>query len=447
VNARAIASALAIALMLAAFFALRPPAAPGAGARDFQAYLAAGAAYDAHTDPYGAQIARYEPELAGLPGAMLPFVGTPASLPWWGGFARMDASTAIALWDALLILSLGALAYAGWRLCGGATRSSFVAVLCVTAAFAPVDASIALGQTALPAVACMTLAVALDGAALAALVALGTAAAFALQPNLAVALAFGMRGTRKRVAALAGLALFAAASLAVAGAGGLLRYQHLLAQHAAAERGSAVQFGAPLAFGIVALLAAIWIAWRSRDARLGFGALACGLPFVVGFFHPQDFVVVLPAALLAIRRAPKAWAGVAAVATLACGAAWLDAAQHHAALAQDAVLATALLCGIYALRPLHLIAMLFAAALMVTAFAVAVHGHVPVWPDAMHPFHVPPGTTAPAQWHLELLRSGLLTRNATSAALRAISLAGCAALVLVLGRIALDVDVHHVVER
>jgi hypothetical protein len=442
----------AAALILPALTVLRPPATPGGDARDFQAYLAAGHAYARGANPYSAQIVRDEPALDPRSGAMLPFVGTPASLPFWSLLSKLPAAWALMLWNALLVASLVILAAASARLALTTAAFDTICALLVAAAFAPADGAIALGQTAIVAAAAAALA-----AAGSSQIAAGTGAfaAFVLQPNVALAslALFCRRGSA--MALSIALCACIVISLAAVGAGGSFAYVPILAAHAHAEAGSILQltpaavatsFGASpsvavgiaLFAGLGAAFAALWVAARVRRTGAVFAALCCALPLGATFFHVQDLAIVLVPAIVTLRRAPARWFGPALVGTVATGTNWLDLAQTPAAFPQDLALSLALIVAACAMRPrLDRSALVYAAAalLLVACGAwLATNDPLPVWPDALRPFHAGAGLSAATRWHLELEHAGLLTPNVGSALLRTIPLAGCALLLFIVGR-------------
>ncbi len=78
--------ALACASIAVAILAARPRPTPGPFLRDFEAYWAAGSAWNAHGDPYGRAIWTAERAVAGVDARhdeVLPFVGPPATLLAW----------------------------------------------------------------------------------------------------------------------------------------------------------------------------------------------------------------------------------------------------------------------------------------------------------------------------------------------------------------------------
>lgn len=455
---------VAAVLILLAFTALRPPSAPGGGARDLQAYLAAGHAYGHGEDPYSTRVARYEPALAAHPGAMLPFVGTPASLPLWALLARSPYAVADWMWEGFLVLSVVALALASVRLASARSGFDAVCALLLTLSFAPVDSAVALGQTAIVAAAAAALAVAMTSRTA---LGLGSFAAFVLQPNLAPAVLAALR--RRRAAPfIAGAAvLFMLACLAAIGPSRLFAYAHVLRAHARAESGSLLQFTPAavaaslglsgsllavlaIALGVAAAFFVIRTMLGTRDPGAGFAALGLSLPFCTGFFHFHDLAIVDAGAIFCLCRVPARWFGPVLLAAVAAGTNWLDIAQSPAASLQDTALAFALILAACALRAqLDRSAILYALAaamLVVCGTAIALHDPLPVWPDTMRAFHPGPGLSAAQQWRTELARSGLLVPNAGSALLRALALAGCAVLLLGVKQ-ASDVDVHDRVER
>ncbi len=459
---RAACAALAAVLIALAFTVLRPHGTTGGALRDFQAYEAAGATWLDGKDPYSTAIASHEPLLPA--GAMLPFAGTPAALPWWALLARLPASGAMVVWQALLIVALGALVYAAAALGDARTPFDYACIALVALAFAPVTSALALGQTALVASAAAALCICtrrvLSFAA-------GAFAAFALQPNVALGTLAALR-RRNGIAAI----VIAAAALYVCGtmASGPLwpiAYVRALLAHQWAERGSLLQFtpasvalgfGAPpnLAAAIAAALAcivaffAVSTAWRSRDERIGFAALSCSLPFVCGFFHGQDLAALFVPAIVALRVAPAALRAAALPAIVAAGANWLDIAQSSAAIPQDIVLGCALIAASLAVAPQlasrAAIGVCTAVTLLAGGAWLAANNPVPVWPDAMHGFTLQANATAAQAWHAEIASAGLLVPHAASAALRTIALGGCALFLFLFAR-TLDIDVHKVVER
>lgn len=459
-SARIACAGLAAMLIAAALLFLRPPETAGGSLRDFQAYRAAGAAALAARDPYAADIASDESLLP--PGAMLPFVGTPAALPFWMLLARLPASDATIFWRAALVIALIALVIAGALLAGVRTPFDLACLALIALAFAPLTSAVALGQTAIAGAAAAALALGLRTR-----VALwaGAFVAFCFQPNAALGLLAALRRGGALAIGLGMLALYACGA-AVRGAGWPLDYAHLLLAHAEAERVSALQY-TPIAiargFGLAQTLAATiavaagsvvticaaWIAWR-RSLYFGFAAISCALPFVCGFFHEQDFAALFVPGIFTLRMVPATLRGPALFAVVAIGANWLDIAQSPPALPQDLALGTALIAACLAILPridARAVAWSVASATLLGLGTWVAAAHpLPVWPDAMRDFVQVPGATAAQLWHAELAHTGLLAPNPASAVLRLFSLIGCTVLLGLLAR-ASDVHVHHVVER
>ncbi len=102
-------------LAIAGTTVLRPPQTTGPFARDFTAYYAAGAVWNAGGDPWSRDVWRIERTIPGVDASrdeVLPFVGPAASLPLWSLFARLPFDVARIIWMAVLALALLALAVA-----------------------------------------------------------------------------------------------------------------------------------------------------------------------------------------------------------------------------------------------------------------------------------------------------------------------------------------------
>jgi glycosyl transferase family 87 len=432
---------------------LRPPATPGPPLRDFEAYYAGGATWAQEGDPYSRDVWRVERTIPGVDAQrdeLLPFVGPPYALPLFAAFARLPFPAAATLWGVVLALAAIALA-AGVAFFARANRAEeLAAVAAFAVAFGPFTSALALGQVALVACAGVVLALlALDRArtvpaAVAALLA-------ALQPNVACVLVARLSDRR----AVAALALAAAAALAVAvsvlgGFEGIVRYALLLAAHARAESGIAIQttVGAvALGFGAtpqVARVAALGIAaavvlcsaWLLRSPRYGaaqrVAVASAALPLVLPFAHEHDFTIAFFPAVLCLRTARGAAWAVAACASLFVAVDWLGLAQRPGGVAQSVALAAAAALAAFALareRALYVLAPLSVVALVAVAGALAAQHPLPVWPYALPAeFHAPASLDATGVWGLEQRASGLARADWTAAALRALSLVGCAVL-------------------
>ncbi len=222
---------------------MRPRPTPGPFLRDFEAYWAAGSAWNAHTDPYGGAIWNEERNVAGVDARrdeVLPFVGPPATLLAWALFARLPYAIAAVLWSAFLAISLLLLVATAVRGSGEEPASfPFLAILALAVTFGPVTSDLALGQLALPAFAGATLVVLVAARGLP----LATAAAcFAFaQANASLGLASQFGRNRATLAvALAGILTYALGALAASWAWPL-EYLRILAAHGAAEQFVAIQ--------------------------------------------------------------------------------------------------------------------------------------------------------------------------------------------------------------
>jgi len=451
-------SALAlIALALAALAAtlLRPPPTSGPFGRDFEAYYAAGATWNAGGDPYSRDVWRVEREIAGVDATrdeVLPFVGPAASLPLWSALARMPFAVARSIWMALLAISVAVLAIGAAAL--ARLRISAVVmfdVVLLAALAGPVVSDIALGQAALLAAAAMVLAlIALERGTWWAVPA---ACIAALQPNLALPLA--VRFAERRAALLLGLAalVFLAVTL-TAGGGmhGLIAYVQRLGAHGAGERFIAIQYSVPailaelhvpagIALGagtlcaliVAALTVAFTLRYRAQPHITATFAIAL-LPWFVPFFHEHDFAIeLIPAIVLcAIADArPRVLAAIAAVCVLVD---WFGVAQRPGSAPQTLALAFAVACAVAALpnRTQHapqLWPTICAGALLCAgALPLALAFPAPVWPDALGAFHAAATLDASAVWAAEQQRSGLNALVPAWGILRAIPLLGCALL-------------------
>ncbi|MBV8531071.1 MAG: hypothetical protein JO104_07110, partial [Candidatus Eremiobacteraeota bacterium] len=358
----------ACAAIAIAFLAARPHPTPGPVMRDFEAYWAAGAAWNARADPYGVAIWNVQ---RGVPGVdarrdeILPFVGPPATLLVWSAFARLPYATAAAVWScvlgtSLLVLVVVVLVGAG----GSLSLSSVVGTLALALAFGPLTSGLALGQLAVPA---------FTGAALVVLAAtrsfpgatVAATLAFA-QPNAALGLISQLG--RNRVTLAIALAAFLSYALGAIAAGWKwpLAYAHMLGQHAGAERFVAIQITpSSVAFGLgatassarlvataLAILAigagiALAAAVRGRFAR--FAAFSTLAPFVASFFHEHDLIVAYAAAAWCAIRTRGTTRIVALAGALLVAVDWLGLAQRPTGIAQSALLAVAAMAAFAAL--------------------------------------------------------------------------------------------------
>ncbi len=414
--------------------------------RDFEAYYAAGAAWRAGEDPYGAAIWRYEKVLAGVQPAryeLLPFVGPPAILPLWSAVARLPFAAANLAWRALLVPCVAALVLVALGLCRiRIAPFSFAAVAVAALGFGPITSAVALGQIALPSFAC---------AALALLWAPAGIFAWA-QPNIALTLASQVPRRAGAIAFVAGIAAFASACLIVAGPQGCLRYLAVLRAHELAERFALIQitpaavaygFGASPAaaatvgIAVSACAIALWVLFmlKLRDSAARFCATCALVPAAMPFFHEHDLLIAfLPALYFTMRCSARVWP-LAAGGALLCATDWLGLAQRPDGMPQTLLLVGAAGIALFALRnDLHARALAAPAAVLALvgiAGAFAYAHPAPVWPDAMRalPATVLHGNAAQV-WSAEQIAAGLLARNPFCAILRCGSLGGCALLAL-----------------
>jgi len=446
--ARGISLALACAFVAAALLFARPVATPGPLLRDFEAYWSAGVAWNAGENPYGRAVWDGQRQVPGVDASrdeVLPFVGPPATLPFWSLLARLPYSAAARVWWGLLALSLVALLALLVR--GARTSVTPVAVftlLVLALGFGPMTSDLALGQIALAALLGATACVAFGFQPVVASV--GAFVAY-LQPNVALGLLSQLGRNRVTLALAAG-----GAAAYLAGAAGVgwfwpVAYAHALLAHAGAERLTAIQFSAAsIAFGFgaseevarifgivvacAAVIGAVAVARRLRDPFARFAAVAALVPLAAGFFHEHDLIIAFPAAAWSALRARGAARAVALAGTLLVGIDWLGLAQRPSGIAQSALLALAALCAFYALgdETEILPAAVISAALIpvfgCAAWIAATHP-VPVWPDALGAFHAPVAATIAQTWHAEQQASGLLARAPASALLRLLSILGC----------------------
>ena len=441
--------ALIAAVVLFVAWRLSPPAGhAGPPMRDFEAYYAAGAAFDRGEDPYSRAVWKTEQTIEGIDPSheeLLPFVGPAAALPLYGLLARLPYETAHRVWGGLLGLMLWS-ALAGMLVLFGARRrwETLGGTLLLCYGFGPLTSDVALGQVAL---------VAFAGAVIAAtalrlrntLGAAGGALLAALQPNLALILVARIRERRSLFAFGAGLAAFLALTSATYGGAGFLRYLALLREHGAGERFLAIQqtpiaiaweLGANrqvaeivgLAVSLVALVLAVATARRCADEER-IAIACCALPFVIPFFHEHDFVVALfPAMLLAIRARGRTL-GFAACGTVLLAIDWLGFGQRPTGIPQSLAMSFAAALGFAFLAHSRGAARFAGLAVCALAIPVALSAHlqpVPIWPD-MLPAHFHPAATLDAStvWHDEQIASGLEQQASMWAGLKLATFGGC----------------------
>ncbi len=439
-------------MLAVAFTAFRPPPTHGPFARDFEAYYAAGAVWNAGGDPWSRAVWRVERTIDGVDRGeeLLPFVGPAFVLPVFGALARLPFDAAQRLWSGALALAFGALVLGALALARESRAGALLAAFALGIASGMVVSDFALGQIAMFSGAGTACALAVlerrrvGAAALAVMLA-------GVQPNLAVALAARLRDRAAWIAAACGVLGFTAGTLlAGGGARGLADYVRRVGEHGAAERFVAIQytpaaiahaFGAAprtaLAAGTIIAIAAIAAtAVAIARARLGAAdgtllALAA-LPLAVPFFHEHDFVVVLiPLIVLALRASGGVRA--AAGAASACVAVdWFGLAQRPLAEAQILALGVAAALAFAALGRGARVTRADAAPLALTvalacvALPLARAHRAPTWPDALPiAYRAPTNASASAVWADEQRAAGLEHDDAAWGALRAIPLAGC----------------------
>jgi hypothetical protein len=328
------------------------------------------------------------------------------------------------------------------------TGLSFLAALLLAIAFGPISSDFALGQVALPAFAGAALLVVLANRSVM-LAALGGCIAFA-QPNAAIGLASQLGRNRAMLAVALGALLAYLLGALAAGWTWPVDYAHVVASHGAAERFIAIQlspaaiahgFGAApnvatalgLGVAVLAVAAAIVLAYRVRDAFARFAAFSALAPFVASFFHEHDLLLSYAAALWCALRTTAAARSIALAGTLLVGIDWLGLAQRPSGIAQSLLLAVSAFAAFVALgakvdlRGVTPVA-LGVAALFIGAALLATHHPVPVWPNTLAAFHAPANAGAAEVWHAEQRASGLLAVVPAWALLRSLSLLGCALL-------------------
>lgn len=437
----ALLAAASIAVFAALVFA-RPHPTPGPPMRDFEAYYAAGTAWDAHTDPYSQAIWKAEQQLPGIDSARyeaLPFIGPPAMLPFFALLARVPFIAANLLWRTILIAALGVIAFLTLRRAHAkVTAFSLCAISVAALGFGPLTSAFALGQIALPAFAFAVLALERP-----------LASVFAwMQPNVALPLLSLIAERRGRFTLFASAIAFAAACALVAGASGTMHYAGSLHAHSTAERFSAIQitpaavaygFGAPqpLAIAVGAAVAAGALIWwihllRALGSTLERFCATCALvPLASPFFHEHDLLVLfVPGTIYAVRSGGRLWF-LAAFAACFAATDWLGLAQRPDGTLQTLLLIAAFGISLIALNERHHPRMLVVPAAMLAVISIAAlfaHAHpVPVWPDAMRA--LPAGAQnldIASAWEAQQRATGLFAQNAVWAGLRALSLLGCA---------------------
>ncbi len=455
---RRVLLALAFAAIGVAIFAARPRPTPGPLARDFEAYWAAGSAWNEHADPYGRAIWDAERSVPGVDARreeILPFVNPPATLPLWSLLARLPYDAGARLW--LAILGAALLALVVTVLAGSANSIaplSFAAAVALAIACGPITSDLALGQFALAAFL---------GATLVAVMAprsrlVGTAAAciaFA-QPNVALGLItqLGRKGVALAIASGAVLTYLVGAIYA--GYSWPVSYLRELSAHEAAERFAAIQLApvstlhglgltpvsgtlADAGLFFLAAVATLAIMRRTSDYFARFSACSALSPFLAGFFHEHDLVVAYAAIVWCGLRTTGAARTIALAGTLLVCVDWLGLAQRPTGFAQSALLAGAAFCSFLALgskvdRRSALGVALGSVSVFAAAAWLGTHHPAPVWPDALGAFHARPSASIAEVWSAEQRSNGLDAVVPAWALLRGLSLLGCGLLAFAIYR-------------
>jgi hypothetical protein len=431
----------AMTAVFAALLFARPHPTPGPPMRDFEAYYAAGALWNHGADPYSQAIWRVQRGLDGVDSQRyeaLPFAGPPALLPVFGALARLPFAAANMLWRGVCVAALAALAFVTLRIAHlRMTLVSYIGIAVAALGFGPLTSAFALGQIALPAFLFAALALLCTPAAL-----------FAwIQPNVGLTLLAQAFTRRWWVCAASGAIFFGACTVAV-GIGGMQHYVDVLHRHAAAEQFSGIQltpaaiaygFGASAqlasSIGTAVTLGAVccWLlAMRSALGTVARFGLTCALlPLAMPFFHEHDLLVLfVPAIVYSIRADSYGWP-IAASGALLAATDWLGLAQRPDGTLQTFLLVGALGAVLLALHDRLCIRMLTAPASILALIGIAAifaHAHAaPVWPDAMRT--LPPGIESmdiASAWNAQQRAAGLFQHDWVWAALRALSLLGCA---------------------
>ncbi|MDQ6826308.1 MAG: glycosyltransferase 87 family protein [Candidatus Eremiobacteraeota bacterium] len=450
--------------MTAAFAFARPGATPGPLLRDFEAYYAAGGTWLAGGDPYSSAIWYREAQVPGVDAnryELLPYVGPPMSLPLWALFSRLSFQNAARLWAGILVLAALTVVAATTALLRTGNRWSILSLVFLVIAFGPLTSDLALGQVAVVAFAAVLLSALLLRSKYWVITTLSALLA-AIQPNIALLLLARIREHRTITALAAGSTIFLELCVRSSdGVRGFVHYFSILGDHANAERYAVIQltptaiaygFGLPEIFasavGLVVSTGAmaLWLyilTCRAYAANAKLALTCTLLPFLVPFFHEHDLLVVFfPAAACALTTAGSLRA-IASVGVLLVAIDWLGIAQRPSGTLQTCLLALAAICALaitkrttddqhtWRVVRLQLFPLLVFPVILICG-TIAAHHPAPVWPDAMRA--LPPDVAnlgAAGTWHEELARSELIRADIFWAALRSLSLCGCALLALV----------------
>jgi hypothetical protein len=450
--------ALAYVAIAIALLAARPSPTPGPPLRDFEAYWSAGAAWNAHADPYSKAIWQAERTVPGVDAhrdELLPFINPPPSLMLWSAFARLPYRAAAALWLISLAGALFALIATVLRASGAPLSAPlFCAAIALAIAFGPITSDLALGQLALPAFLGATLLVVLADRSVPMAAAAATLALTA--PNVALGLASQFDRMRAMLSIATAAALTYALGVATEGWSWPITYAADAAAHAAAERFATIQLtpGA-IAYGLgatpiaaqligamaaaLAVAAALLLGMRVREAFPRFAAWSALVPFAGVFLHEHDLLIGYPAALWCALRTRATARTLALAGALLVSIDWLGLAQRPTGIAQSALLAAAALAAFIALGDRFETrrawrAALPVAALLAGAALLAANHPAPVWPDSLAAFHANPSATIAEVWLAEQRAAGLLNVAPAWGFLRALPLLGCALLAFAIYR-------------
>lgn len=455
---------LVVALLayLVAVLWLRPHPTPGPPLRDFEAYYAAGAIWNAGGDPYARDIWNAERSIPGVDSArneLLPFVNPPVLLPALSLYARLPFETAALAWSIMLALILLGCLGALLAIVGRARDpSAWLAIVLIALAFGPISSDLALGQFAIVGVAAVAIASLGLVRSQRLLSSLATFVA-GLQPTFAPVLIAWSRNRRNLVVQVAAGAVFLAVWAWLARGGNVpdvRSYLDIVREHGAAEGWTLIQFtpgaiahglgasdvlAAALQWGasLIALAAAGSVAWYRRDDPLAVLGAFCALtPLAFPFFHEHDFGLLLIPAFFVLTRANASGRRYALCALLLVGVDWLGIAQRPDGVAQTLLLALALTAAALALTGgarARDFAPLALGLLAIAAVGAIARGHaLPIWPDAMGPFSIAQNASVAQVWHAEQLATGMFAPNALSALLRVLPLIGAGLFAWLSGR-------------
>jgi hypothetical protein len=447
---------LACACIVIGVTVARPAKTPGPLQRDFEAYWSAGATYDAGANPYGRAIWQAERTVPGVDPShdeMLPFISPPATLALWSTLARLPFDLATRVWYAVLLGALAGLIVASLRGSGEPlTFFSFFAALAFAVGFGPVTANLALGQIAM---------IAFVGALIATTARSWPAKTIAsfvafFQPNVALGLVSQLGRNLTTIAAAVAAALSYLGGAIAMGWDWPVRYASFVWSHANGERYGAIQYTpAAVAYGlhlpppipelatIVLAAAAVVVAvvvWRRVNDRFArFAAFSALIPFAATFFHDHDFVVAFPAAIWCALRSRGTARAFGLAGALLVSIDWFGLAQRSNAIVQSAFLLAGAAAAFLALgEDVELRSFSYAAAPVAMLFIAGAwlgSGHpAPMWPYHLGSFHAPATASIATIWFLEQRQSGLEAAIPAWAALKSLSLAGCALLVAAICR-------------